>query len=52
MQFGKLLTRWKIEICNSFTRIDGIRISNAFTEASNGTIKDMIRNAKGYDSKR
>ena len=42
-QFGKLLTRWKIEICNLFTRIDGIRISNAFTEASNGTIKDMIR---------
>ena len=47
VQFGKLLTRWKIEICNSFTRIDGIRISNAFTEASNGTIQDMIRNAKG-----
>lgn len=50
VQFGKLLTRWKIEICNSFTRIDGIRISNAFTEASNGTIKDMIRNAKGMYS--
>ncbi|MHA3224768.1 hypothetical protein ACV7JQ_02025 [Globicatella sulfidifaciens] len=42
-QFGKLLTRWKIEICNLFTRIDGIRISNAFTQASNGTIKNMIR---------
>ena len=41
---------WKIEICNPFSRIDGIRISNAFTEASNRSIKDIIRNAKEMHS--
>ncbi|MBR7927228.1 transposase [Aerococcaceae bacterium zg-ZUI334] len=39
-----------MEICHSFTRIDQPRISNAFTEASNGIIKDIMRNAKGMYS--
>ncbi|NEW64676.1 hypothetical protein GL998_05220 [Facklamia sp. 253] len=39
VQFGKLLSRWKIEICNSFTVINGVRLSNAFAESSNGRLK-------------
>ncbi|MBF6626637.1 transposase, partial [Aerococcaceae bacterium zg-BR9] len=41
---------WRVEICHSFILIDYRRISNAFTEASNGTIKDIMRNAKGMHS--
>ncbi|MBS4456743.1 transposase [Tuanshanicoccus lijuaniae] len=49
-QFSRTLYNWRVEICHSFILIDYRRISNAFTEASNGTIKDIMRNAKGMHS--
>ncbi|MBK0348387.1 transposase [Aerococcaceae bacterium zg-ZJ1578] len=49
-RFSHTLYTWRIEICHSFNRIDHRRISNAFTEASNGIIKDIMRNAKGMHS--
>lgn len=49
-KFSQTLYTWRVEICNSFQIIDNRRISNAFTEASNGIIKNIMRNAKGMHS--
>lgn len=45
---GRSLLKWKKEIINSFTWIDGNRISNGRIESRNNTIKLIIRNAAGY----
>lgn len=45
---GRTLLKWKAEIINSFTRVNGRRISNGPIESRNNTIKLLIRNAAGY----
>lgn len=45
---GKTLLKWRKEILNSFTRINGRRISNGPIESRNNIIKLIIRNAAGY----
>src|SRR5690554_2083150 len=48
--FGKLLNNWKVEIINSFIRIDGRRLSNSAIEGVNSRIKTIIKNANGYNN--
>ena len=42
------MNKWKVEIINSFTWIEGRRISNGLMESRNNIIKLLIRNAAGY----
>lgn len=49
-EFGRLLTRWKTEIKNSFKRIGGRRLSNGAIEGVNSRIKTIIKNANGYSN--
>ena len=44
----KLLKNWRIEIINSFNRINGHIISNGGMERANRDIKTIIRQAYGY----
>ena len=46
--FGKLLNRWKINIKNSFIRINGKRLSNGPMEGINSRIKTMMKSANGF----
>lgn len=48
--FGRLLNNWKVEIINSFIRIDGRRLSNSAIEGVNSRIKTIIKNANGYNN--
>lgn len=41
--FWKLLQNWKTEIINSFTRINGHRISNGPIEKANAEIRKLIK---------
>lgn len=45
---ARTLLRWRAEIINSFTWINGRRISNGSIESRNSTIKLLIRNSAGY----
>jgi len=47
-EFNKLLTNWKQEIINSFTRIDGKRINNSYIESKNRQLEHMMNNANGF----
>ena len=44
----KTLINWSQEIINSFTFIDGRRITNGIMESKNGIAKEIKNNAKGY----
>ncbi|MBQ3001113.1 MAG: transposase [Bacilli bacterium] len=46
--FGKLLNRWKINIKNSFIRVNGKRLSNGLMEGINSRIKTMMKSANGF----
>lgn len=48
--FGKMLLNWKIEIKNSFIRIDNRRLSNGAIEGINSRIKTIIKNANGFNN--
>lgn len=48
--FGRLLNTWKIEIKNSFKRVNGRRLSNGAIEGVNSRIKTIIKNANGYSN--
>lgn len=45
---GRTMSKWKQEILNSFTWVNGQRISNGPIESRNNIIKLLIRNAAGY----
>ena len=45
--FWKLLENWKNEIINSFTRINGVRISNGPIEKANAEIRKLIKVSYG-----
>jgi len=45
--FWKLLQNWKKEIINSFTRINGFRISNGPIEKANAEIRKLIKVSYG-----
>lgn len=47
---GKMLSRWEVEIFNSFIRIDNKRLSNGPIEGANSRIKTIMKNACGYSS--
>lgn len=47
-QFGRLLQHWKVEIKNSFIRIDNRRLSNGKMEGCNSRLKCLIKNANGF----
>lgn len=47
---GKTLSNWKEEIKNSFTWIDGRRISNGCIEGKNSYIKKILSNANGMSN--
>lgn len=47
MPFWKLLENWKNEIINSFTRINGVRISNGPIEKANAEIRKLIKVSYG-----
>lgn len=46
--FGKLLTKWKPYIKNSFIRVDNRRLSNGPMEGINSRIKTIMKAANGY----
>ena len=45
---GRTMNKWKTEILNSFSWIDGRSISNGPMESRNNIIELLIRNAAGY----
>ena len=45
---ARTLRRWKVEIVNSFERVDGQRISNGPVESVNSRIKVVKQNGNGY----
>lgn len=47
-EVGKMMRRWKKEILNSFTYINGRRLSNGPIEGANSRIKTIMKNACGY----
>ena len=47
-EFGKIIRNWKIEIKNSFIRVNGRRLSSGAIEGVNSRIKTIIKNANGY----
>lgn len=47
-EFGRLLRHWKIEIKNSFIKVNGRRLSNGAMEGTNSRLKCIIKNANGY----
>ena len=46
--FGNLLNRWKINIKNSFIRVNGKRLSNGPMEGINSRIKTIMKSANGF----
>lgn len=48
LKLKKTLINWSQEIINSFTFIDGRRITNGIMESKNGIAKEIKNNAKGY----
>ena len=46
--FGKLLNRWKINIKNSFIKVNGKRLYNGPMEGINSRIKTMMKSANGF----
>lgn len=48
VRVGRIITKWKQEILNSFNWYNGRRISNGPIESRNNIIKLLIRNAAGY----
>lgn len=50
IQFWKMLENWKIEILNSFTRVNGYRISNGPIEKANSEIRKLIKISYGYSN--
>lgn len=46
--FGKLLSKWRLYIKNSFIRINGRRLSNGPMEGINSRIKTIMKAANGY----
>lgn len=46
--FGKLLSRWKINIKNSFIRVNGKMLSNGPMEGINSIIKTIMKSANGF----
>lgn len=46
--FGKLLSRWKINIKNSFIRVNSKRLSNGPMEGINSRIKTIMKSANGF----
>ena len=44
---GRMLRKWRKEILNSFTRIDGKRINNGYIERANSEIKLMFKRSHG-----
>ena len=47
MEIGRTLSNWNKEIINSFTWINGRRISNGMIEGKNNYIKKILSNANG-----
>lgn len=47
-KFRYLLAEWKLEILNSFFRLNGYRISNGNLERKNSDIKTIIKVSNGY----
>ena len=47
-KFRYLLNEWKVEIINSFFRLNGYRISNGNLERKNSDIKTIIKVSNGY----
>ena len=47
-EFITLMTNWKQEIINSFTKIDGRRINNSYIESKNRQLEHLMNNANGY----
>lgn len=50
IKVGKTFKNWKNEILNSFTWINGRRVSNGPIEGKNNYIKKMIGNANGFNN--
>ena len=48
MTISKTLKSWKREYLNSFTWVNGRRISNGPLEGKNNYIKKILSNANGY----
>ena len=48
LKLQKTLINWSQETINSFTFIDGRRITNGIMESKNGIAKEIKNNAKGY----
>ena len=48
LKLKKILVNWSQEIINSFTFIDGQRITNGIIEPKNGIAKEIKNKAKGY----
>ncbi len=47
-EFYRLLSNWREEIINSFTRIGCRRINNSFMESKNRIVGRLIFNANGF----
>jgi transposase len=45
--FGKTLLKWRLEIKNSFIRVNGKRLSNGKIEKMNSKVKTIIKSANG-----
>ena len=45
---GKMLHNWQAEILNSFTKVEGKRLSNSKIENKNSQIKTIMKTANGY----
>jgi len=48
--FGRTLNNWKIEIKNSFIKVDGRRVSNGPLESTNSKIKTVIKTSNGISN--
>lgn len=47
-EFYKILQNWRVEVINSFTRINGIRIYNSYMESKNKEVGRLIFSANGF----
>lgn len=45
--FGRTLLKWRLEIKNSFIRVEGKRLSNGKIEKTNSKVKTIIKSANG-----
>lgn len=49
-EFGRLLIHWKNEILNSFTIVNGIRLSNSYIERNNEEIGKLFYISHGFSN--